>query len=223
MGCRDITIAYGQTETSPVLTQSKVSDPIELRVETVGSPLPGVEIEIHDPNTDQKVGDNQQGELCARGHGTMIGYYNDPEATSYTIDKNGWVHTGDLAIKRPDGYYKITGRLKDMVIRGGENIYPREIEEFLFTHAEVAQASVFGVPDAKFGEVICVWIQRQHNSKVNEEDIRSFCKKGLAHYKMPHYVKFVSEFPTTVSGKIQKFKMREQMCKELGLQEQETA
>ncbi len=223
MGCRDITIAYGQTETSPVLTQSSVHDPIELRVETVGSALPGVEIEIRDPQTNQKVGDNRQGELCARGHGAMIGYYNDPEATAQTIDEGGWVHTGDLAIRRPDGCYKITGRLKDMVIRGGENIYPREIEELLFTHPSVSQAAVFGVPDAKYGEALCVWIQAHHGKQVNEEEILAFCKKNLAYYKVPRYVKFVSEFPTTVSGKIQKFKMREQMCSELGLKEQETA
>ena len=223
MGCRDITIAYGQTETAPVLTQSSVSDPIELRVETVGPALPGVEIEIRDPHTDRQVGDNEQGELCARGHGAMIGYYNDPDATDRVVDANGWVHTGDLAVRRADGYYKITGRLKDMVIRGGENIYPREIEEFLFTHPDVSQAAVFGVPDAKYGEELCAWVQLHHGSQVNEQELCAFCKKNLAHYKAPRYMKFVSEFPTTVSGKIQKFKMREQMCSELGLQEQTTA
>jgi fatty-acyl-CoA synthase len=153
----------------------------------------------------------------------MIGYYKNPAATAETIDKNGWVHTGDLAIRRPDGYYKITGRLKDMVIRGGENIYPREIEEFLFTHPGVLQAAVFGVPDAKYGEVLCAWIQLRQDKRTTEDEIRLFCKKHLAHYKMPQYVKFVAEFPTTVSGKIQKFKMREQMCSELGLKEQLTA
>jgi fatty-acyl-CoA synthase len=218
-----ITIAYGQTETSPVLTQSKVGDPIELRVETVGPALPGVEIEIRDPHSDMKVPDGQQGELCARGHGTMIGYYNDLEATSITVDRQGWVHTGDLAIRRPDGYYKITGRLKDMVIRGGENIYPREVEEYLFTHPDISQASVFGVPDAKFGEVLCAWVQLHHGKQMGEGEVQAFCKKGLAHFKAPQYVRFVSEFPTTVSGKIQKFKMREQMCRELGLKEQDTA
>lgn len=223
MGCCDITIAYGQTETSPVLTQSRVGDPIELRVETVGPVLPGVEIEIRSPETDKVVPDGQQGELCARGHGAMIGYYNNPEATSVTIDRNGWVHTGDLAIRRPDGYYKITGRLKDMVIRGGENIYPREIEEFLFTHEAVLQAAVFGVPDAKYGEVVCAWIQLRHGKNADENEIREFCKKHLAYFKVPHYIKFVAEFPTTVSGKIQKFKMREQMCAELNLKEQATA
>lgn len=223
MGCRDITIAYGQTETAPVLTQSCTSDSISLRVETVGPALPGVEIEIRDPETGKKMADNEQGELCARGHGTMIGYYNNPEATRETIDKDGWVHTGDLAIRRPDGYYKITGRLKDMVIRGGENIYPREIEEFLFTHPAVSQVAVFGVPDKKYGEELCAWVQLHEGHKANEEEIRAFCKQSLAHYKVPRYVKFVTEFPTTVSGKIQKFKMREAMCKQLGLKEQKTA
>lgn len=223
MGCRDITIAYGQTETSPVSTQSRVGDPIELRVETVGPALPGVEIEIRDPATDKLMPDGEQGELCARGHGTMIGYYNNPEATAATIDRNGWVHTGDLAIRRPDGYFKITGRLKDMVIRGGENVYPREIEEFLFTHPAIAQAAVFGLPDAKYGEELCAWVQLHHDASVSEEELRAFCKKSLAHYKVPRYVKFTSEFPTTVSGKIQKFKMREQMCSEMGLKEQDTA
>ncbi len=223
MGCADITIAYGQTETSPVTTQSRVGDPIALRVETVGPALPGVEIEIRDPATDRVMADGEQGELCARGHGTMLGYYKNPEATAQTIDRAGWVHTGDLAIRRPDGYFKITGRLKDMVIRGGENVYPREIEEFLFTHPSVAQAAVFGVPDAKYGEELCAWVQLHPNAEVSAEAVREFCKKSLAHYKVPRYVHFVDAFPTTVSGKIQKFKMREAMCSELGLSEQATA
>ncbi len=223
MGCREITIAYGQTELSPVVTQSRTDDSIEMRVETVGKELPGVEIEIRDPATNERVADDVQGELCARGHGVMIGYYNNPEATATTVDKDGWVHTGDLAIRRKDGCYKITGRLKDMVIRGGENIYPREIEEFLFTHPAVSQAAVFGVPDPKYGEELCAWVNLHHGSAVNEEEIRAFCKKSLAHYKVPRYIKFVDEFPTTVSGKIQKFKMREAMCEALCLKEQTTA
>lgn len=222
MGCREITIAYGQTETSPVVTQSTTSDPIELRVETVGRVLPGVEIKIVDPETGKVLGDNQQGELCARGHVNMLGYYKNPEGTGATI-RDGWVHTGDLAVRRPDGCYKITGRLKDMVIRGGENIYPREIEEFLFTHPAISQAAVFGLPDAKYGEELCAWVQLHHGKNVNEEEIRAFCKASLAHYKVPRYVRFVKEFPTTVSGKIQKFKMREEMCKALNLKEQKTA
>ena len=223
MGCRDITIAYGQTETSPVSTQSNTDDPIELRVETVGRALPGVEIQIVDTHTGHALPDNTQGELCARGHGAMLGYYKNEEATNHTIDNDGWVHTGDLAIRRPDGCFRITGRLKDMVIRGGENIYPREIEEFLFTHPDIAQAAVFGVPCLKYGEELCAWVELHHGKQLSEEEVRSFCKQHLAHYKVPRYVKFVSEFPTTVSGKIQKFKMREQMCNELGLKENETA
>jgi fatty-acyl-CoA synthase len=223
MGCHEITIAYGQTEMSPVVTQSRTDDPLALRVETVGSALPGVEIEIRDPLTNTRVPDDTQGELCARGHGVMLGYYNNPEATAATIDAQGWLHSGDLAIRRSDGTYKITGRLKDMVIRGGENIYPREIEELLFTHPCVSQAAVFGLPDPKYGEELCAWLQLHPHGTATEEDIKAFCKKNLAHYKVPRYIRFVQEFPTTVSGKIQKFKMRETMCEALGLKEQNTA
>jgi fatty-acyl-CoA synthase len=223
MGCRDITIAYGQTETSPVVTQSRVGDPIGLRVETVGQALPGVTLKVVDPQSGEVVADGEQGEICAAGHGTMRGYYNNPEATAAVIDAEGFVHTGDLGIRRADGYYKITGRLKDMVIRGGENIYPREIEEFLFTHPAISQAAVFGVPDAKFGEVVCAWVQLHPGHGLSEDEVRAFCKASLAHYKVPAYVKFVDGFPTTVSGKIQKFKMLEQMCEELHLTKEETA
>ena len=223
MGCREITIAYGQTETSPVITQSVTSDALELRVETVGRELPGVAVRIVHPETGKECAENEQGELLARGHGTMLGYYKNPEATANTVDREGWVHTGDLAIRRLDGCYKITGRLKDMVIRGGENIYPREIEEFLFTHPAVSQAAVLGVPDAKYGEELCAWVQLHPGKALSEEEIRAYCKQSLAHYKVPRYVKFVQEFPTTVSGKIQKFKIREQMCHELNLSEQKTA
>lgn len=222
MGCKDITIAYGQTETSPVVTQSRVGDPIELRVETVGQALPGVELKVVDAY-GRAVADGEQGEICARGHGTMRGYYHNPEATEQAIDADGFVHTGDLGVRRADGYFKITGRLKDMVIRGGENIYPREIEEFLFTHPAIAQASVFGVPDDKYGEALCAWVQLHHGHSLTAETVRAFCKGSLAHYKVPSYIKFVESFPTTVSGKIQKFKMREQMCEELHLVAKETA
>jgi fatty-acyl-CoA synthase len=222
MGCREITIAYGQTETSPVVTQSRVDDSLELRVETVGKALLGVELKIICPETGRTLPDNEQGEICARGHCTMLGYYKNPEAMALALDREGWVHTGDLAIRRPDGSFKITGRLKDLVIRGGENIYPREIEEFLFTHPAISQASVFGVPDAKYGEELCAWVQLHHGGSLNPEEVRACCKQSLAHYKVPRYIKFVSEFPTTVSGKLQKFKMRQQMCQELK-QEQETA
>jgi fatty-acyl-CoA synthase len=221
--CPEITIAYGQTETAPVITQSNVGDDLQLRVETVGQPLPGVQVQIRDPHSEQPLPIGVQGELCARGHGVMLGYYNNPEATAATIDSDGWVRTGDLAIMRDDGYFKITGRLKDMLIRGGENIYPREIEEFLFTHPSIAQAAVFGVPDAKYGEEICAWVQLHAGAAIDCEAIRAFCKANLAHYKVPRYIELVGEFPITVSGKMQKFKMRETMCAKLNLNEINTA
>lgn len=223
LGPSELTIAYGQTEASPVITQTRTADPLELRVETVGRPLPGVEVQIVDPATGEKLPDNQQGELCARGHVVMLGYYNNPEATAAAIDAEGWLHTGDLAIRLPSGYYKITGRLKDLVIRGGENVYPREIEEFLFTHPAVEQAAVVGVPDPKYGEELCVWIKLKAGQSVTGDEIRAFCRSQLAHYKVPKYVKFVESFPQTVTGKIQKFKIRETMREELGLVEQSTA
>jgi fatty-acyl-CoA synthase len=222
-GVRELTIAYGQTEASPVITQTRCDDSIQLRVETVGRPLPGWEVKIVDPETGQPQPDNAQGELCARGHGVMLGYYNNPEATAAAIDADGWLHTGDLAVRLPSGYYKITGRLKDMVIRGGENIYPREIEEFLFTHPAVEQAAVVGVPDPKYGEELCAWIKLRAGTTASEDDIRQYCKQKLAHYKTPRYVKFVDSFPQTVTGKIQKFKIRELMKEDLGLNEQEMA
>ncbi|HEX4131494.1 MAG TPA: AMP-binding protein [Pirellulales bacterium] len=223
MNAREITIAYGQTEASPVITQTRADDPIELRVETVGRPLPGVEVKLVDPATGLAVGDNVQGELCARGHVVMLGYYNNPEATAAAIDRDGWLHTGDLAKRRPDGYYHITGRIKDLVIRGGENIYPREIEEYLFTHSSVEQASVVGVPDPKFGEELCAWIKLKAGAACTEEELRAFCRANLAHYKVPRYVRFVEAFPQTVTGKIQKFKIREQMIADLGLDVPKTA
>jgi fatty-acyl-CoA synthase len=223
MGCREITIGYGQTEASPIITQTRVEDPLELRVETVGRPIPGLEVKVVDPATGETLGDNVQGELCARGHCVMLGYYNNAEATSEAIDTDGWLHTGDLAVRLPDGYYKITGRIKDMVIRGGENIYPREIEEFLFTHPAIEQASVVGVPDAKYGEELCAWIKLKAGAAIDDQQIRDFCRAKLAHYKVPRYIKFVESFPQTVTGKIQKFKIREVMCGELGLAEQITA
>lgn len=217
MGVREITIAYGLTESSPVITQTRVDDPIELRVETVGRAIPGVEVRIIDPETGRILGDGEQGELCSRGHGTMLGYYKNPEASAACIEKDGWLHTGDIALQRPGGYYSITGRIKDMVIRGGENIYPREIEEFLFTHPGIAQVAVVGVPDKKYGEELCAWIQVNKGHTITLADVQTYCRDRLAHYKIPRYVKVVDSFPQTVTGKIQKFKMRETMCEELGL------
>ncbi|HEY2881923.1 MAG TPA: AMP-binding protein [Pirellulales bacterium] len=223
LGCREITIGYGQTEASPIITQTRHDDPLELRVETVGRPLKRVEVKVVDTATGLTLPENSPGELCARGHPVMLGYYNNPAATAEAIDANGWLHTGDLVVRLPDGYYKITGRIKDMVIRGGENIYPREIEEFLFTHPAIEQAAVVGVPDAKYGEELCAWIKLKTGAQASEEDLRQFCRNELAKYKVPRYVKFVTAFPQTVTGKIQKFKIREAMCAELGLKEQQTA
>lgn len=227
MNCREITIGYGQTEASPLITQTRFDDPLELRVETVGRVLPGVEVKIVDPATGVTLDDNEQGELCSRGHNTMIGYYNQPDATAAAIDPESWLHTGDLAVRLPSGYFKITGRIKDMVIRGGENIYPREIEEFLFTHPAIEQAAVVGVPDVKYGEELCAWIKLKAGCTAGvelcEQRVKDYCRGKLAHFKVPKYVKFVTAFPQTVTGKIQKFKIREQMREELGLSEQNTA
>ena len=218
LGASELTIAYGLTEASPVLTQTRTDDPIDLRVETVGQALPGVKIKIIDPETGATLNDPQPGELCSQGHGTMIGYYNNPQATREAIDSDGWLHSGDLAIRQPDGYFRITGRIKDMVIRGGENIYPREIEEFLFSHPDVAQVSVVGVPDAKFGEEVCAWVKLKSGRQLDAESLQDYCRQNLSRQKVPHYIKFVEEFPQTATGKIQKFKIRQAMIEELGLE-----
>jgi fatty-acyl-CoA synthase len=222
MGVREMTIAYGLTETSPVITQTKTNDSLELRVQTVGRVLPGLEVKLINPD-GQELGDNEQGELCTRGHGVMLGYYKMPEATAAAIDREHWLHSGDLAVRLPNGCYRITGRIKDMICRGGENIYPREIEEFLYTHPSVENVAVFGVPDPKFVENVAAWVKIRDGQSVTEEDIRAYCKKSLAHYKVPRYVRLVKEFPQTVTGKIQKFRMRELMVEELGLKQAETA
>ncbi|MSR60485.1 MAG: AMP-binding protein [Planctomycetaceae bacterium] len=219
LGAREVTIAYGLTEASPVITQTRIDDPLDLRVKTVGRPLPGFDVKLVDPATGATLGDNEQGELCCRGHGVMLGYYSLPEATARAIDAEGWLHTGDLASRLPNGYYRITGRIKDMVCRGGENIYPREIEEFLYTHPAVQDVAVVGVPDPKYIEELTAWIRLKpgNHVHVSEEELRAFCKSHLAHYKVPRYIRIVTEFPQTVTGKIQKFKIREAMIKELGL------
>jgi fatty-acyl-CoA synthase len=223
MGAREMTIAYGLTEASPVITQTRTEDPVDLRVETVGRPLPDVEVKVIDPATGAALHDNQQGELCTRGHVVMLGYYGNPEATAAAIDRDGWLHSGDLAVRLPNGYYKITGRIKDMVIRGGENVYPREIEELLFSHPAIEQSSVVGVPDAKYGEELCAWVKLKPGASLTEDELRAFCRSRLAHFKVPRYVRFVEAFPQTVTGKIQKFKIRELMMVELGLKQAETA
>jgi fatty-acyl-CoA synthase len=219
MGAHEITIAYGQTESSPVITQTRTDDPIELRVSTVGRALPNVEVKIADPSTGAELPRGQQGELCTRGFIVMKGYYNMPEATAKAIDADGWLHTGDLATMDEHGYCKITGRLKDMIIRGGENIYPREIEEFLYTHPSIADVQVAGVPDLKYGEEVLAWIKLKDGHTASVDEIRQFCRDRIAYYKVPRYITFVAEFPMTVTGKVQKYKMREAAIDEFGLHE----
>ncbi|MED3647494.1 AMP-binding protein [Halalkalibacterium halodurans] len=209
MGMSDITIAYGQTETSPVITQTRVDDPIELRVQTVGRPLPNVEVKIVEPGTEKEVAPGVQGELCTRGYHVMKGYYKNQQATREVIKEDGWLHTGDLAVMDEAGYCRITGRLKDMIIRGGENIYPREIEEFLYQHPDILDAQVVGVPDEKYGEAVSAWIKLKPGVSVTSEEIRDFCQGKVAHYKIPRYIEFVDDYPMTASGKVQKFKLRQ--------------
>ncbi len=218
MGVSRITIAYGQTEASPVVTQTLADDTIERRVSTVGKVLPGVEVRLVDPETGAEVSPGEQGELQTRSTMVMKGYFNMPEATADAIDSDGWLHTGDLATVDEDGYYKITGRLKDMIIRGGENIYPREIEEFLYTHPQIADVQVIGVPDERFGEEVMAWVMLRPDAAATPDEIRDYCRGRIAHYKVPRYVKIADEFPMTVTGKIQKFRMRELAVEELGLQ-----
>ncbi|SEI75164.1 fatty-acyl-CoA synthase [Allopseudospirillum japonicum] len=219
MHMRDVTICYGMTETSPVSFQTEPDAPIEKRVATVGTIHPHLEVKIVDPESGNLVERGEKGELCTRGYSVMLGYWNNPEATAKAIDKAGWMHTGDLAEMDADGYVAITGRIKDMIIRGGENIYPRELEEFLYTHPDVSDVQVIGVPDQKYGEEVMAWIKLHEGKQMTEEEIRTFCKGKIAHYKVPRYFKFVQEFPMTVTGKIQKFKMRELSSEELGLED----
>jgi fatty-acyl-CoA synthase len=217
MHARQVTICYGMTETSPVSFQSAIDDPIESRVSTVGRVHPHVECKIIDRDSGAIVPRGTPGELCTRGYSVMLGYWNNEEATAKAIDSARWMHTGDLAVMREDGYVNITGRLKDMIIRGGENIYPREVEEFLYTHPNVREVQVIGVPDAKYGEELCAWIRLHEGRDTTAEELRDFCRSQIATYKIPRYIKFTTEFPTTVTGKVQKFKMREISIQELGL------
>ncbi len=218
MGAHSITIAYGLTEASPVITQTLADDDIERRVSTVGKALPDVEVRLIDPEDGHEVEPGEPGELQTRSSMVMLGYYNMPEATADAIDADGWLRTGDLATVDEFGYYKITGRLKDMIIRGGENIYPREIEEFLYSHPKVADVQVIGVPDARYGEEVMAWVLPRPDMSIDPEEIREFCRGRIAHYKVPRYVRLTDEFPMTVTGKIQKFRMREMAVAELGLQ-----
>ena len=222
MNMHEVTIAYGMTETSPVSTQCATDDPLERRVSTVGQVLPHIEIKIVD-SEGMAVPRGTTGEFCTRGYSVMKGYWNDPEKTAEAVDPGGWMHTGDLAVMDDAGYVNIVGRLKDMVIRGGENVYPREIEEFLYSHPKVQDVQVIGVPDQKYGEEICAWIKLREGQTATPEEIREFCKGQIAHYKIPRYIEFVPEFPMTITGKIQKFVMREQTIGKLGLKAQQTA
>ncbi|MCW3000393.1 MAG: AMP-binding protein [Solirubrobacterales bacterium] len=217
MHMSEVSICYGMTETSPVSTQTRRDDELERRVTTVGRPGPHIEVKVVDPVTGLTVARGEPGEFCTRGYSVMLGYWEDAERSAEAIDTAGWMHTGDLATMDDDGYCKIVGRIKDMVIRGGENVYPREIEEFLYGHPDIADVQVVGVPDRRFGEELCAWVRLREGAGLTDEDVRGFCRGRLAHFKVPRYVLFVEEFPMTVTGKIQKFKMREASIARLSL------
>ncbi len=222
MHASEITIAYGMTETSPVSFQSATDDPLERRVSTVGRVLPHVEVKIVDMD-GRIVPRGERGELCTRGYSVMRGYWSDEALTSQAIDQARWMHTGDLAVIDEEGFCNIVGRIKDMVIRGGENVYPREVEEFLYQHPKIEEVQVFGVPDERFGEELCAWIKPRAGEALSEDEVRAFCRDQIAHYKVPRHIRFVDEFPMTVTGKMQKFVMRERMVEELGVPEATTA
>ena len=223
MHMTEVEIAYGMTETSPVSFQTRVDSPLDKRVSTVGRVHPHVEVKITDPETGSICPVGEMGELCTRGYSIMLGYWENPEATATAIDSNGWMHTGDTAIMDEDGYVNIVGRIKDMIVRGGENVYPREVEEYLMTHDSIEAVQVTGVPDPKYGEEIIAWVSLVGRAEMSEDDVKDYCKGKIAHYKVPRYIRFGEDFPMTVTGKVQKFKMREISIKELGLEEQATA
>jgi len=208
MHCRHMLVVYGQTEASPGITSSRVDDDLETRCSTVGCALPETEVKIIS-SEGETLPAGEQGELLARGYMVMKGYDGEPEATAQAVDADGWLHTGDFAVMRPDGYFKITGRARDMIIRGGENVYPREIEEFLYAHTAIADAQVIGIPDDRLGEIVLAWIRLKAGATAEEEEIRAFCRTRLAYYKVPEHIRFVDAYPMTLSGKVQKFKMRE--------------
>jgi fatty-acyl-CoA synthase len=222
MNLIELTIGYGMTETSPVSTQTALDDPLERRVSTVGRVHPHVEVKIVDAE-GKVVPRGTAGEFCTRGYSVMLGYWDDAERTAQAIDAAGWMHTGDLATMDADGYCNIVGRIKDMVIRGGENVYPREIEEFLYRHPKIQDVQVFGIPDERYGEELCAWIKVRGGEELTAEEVRDFCRDQIAHYKVPRHIRFVEEFPMTVTGKMQKFIMRERMAADLGVQEAVTA
>ena len=219
MHMTDVTICYGMTETSPVSTQTTAGDDMDRRVSTVGRVHPHVELKVTDPKTGRVLPRGTPGELCTRGYSVMLGYWNEPAKTAEAIDAARWMHTGDLAVMDEAGYLNIVGRIKDMVIRGGENIYPREIEEFLYGHPAIEDVQVIGVPDLKYGEELCAWIRLRPGTQLDADQVREYCKGKIAHYKVPRYIRFTSDYPMTVTGKIQKFKMRQTSVTELGLQE----
>jgi fatty-acyl-CoA synthase len=215
----EVAIAYGMTETSPVSCQTLIDDDLERRTATIGRAHPHVEIKIVDPVGGATVPRGESGEFCTRGYSVMLGYWRDDEKTRQVIDAEGWMHTGDLAVMREDGYCSVVGRIKDMVIRGGENVYPREIEEFLYTHPDIEDAQVIGVPDARYGEEICAWLRMKPGVKpLDANDIRAFAEGKLAHYKIPRYVHVVEDFPMTVTGKVRKVDMRAESVRLFGLQ-----
>jgi fatty-acyl-CoA synthase len=222
MNMREVTIAYGMTETSPVSFQSSTDDPIERRVSTVGRIHPHCEVKIVEEE-GRIVPRGVAGELCTRGYSVMLGYWDDEARTAEVLDSNGWMHTGDMGVLDEQGYCNIVGRIKDMVIRGGENIYPREVEEFLYQHPAIRDVQIVGVPDRKYGEELCAWIILREGVTLDEHSVRAFCDGQIAHYKIPRYIKFVETFPLTVTGKVQKYLIREQMKRELGLEEERTA
>ena len=217
LGLSEIIIAYGQTECSPVNTATAIDDTFEQRTSTVGRPHTNWEVKVIDLKTGETCAVGETGEVCVRGYGIMTGYWGDEDLTAQTIDSEGFLHSGDLGEMDLKGYLKITGRIKDMIIRGGENIYPREVEAFLYQHPSIAEVQVFGLPDIKYGEQVAAWVQPKAGAELTPEDIRSFCQGQITHFKIPKYVKIVSEYPMTVTGKIQKFKMRDQYTRELGL------
>ena len=223
MNMAEVTICYGMTETSPVSAQTGYDDELELRVSTVGTVHPHVEVRVADPDTGELLPRGETGEFQTRGYSVMLGYWEDPERTAEAIDADGWMHTGDQATMDDAGYLKIVGRIKDMVIRGGENVYPREVEEFLLGHPDVLDVQVVGVPDERFGEELCAWVRLRDGAECEPEDLREHCRGRIAHYKVPRYVRFTDEFPMTVTGKVQKFKLRERAVAELGLESQPSA
>jgi fatty-acyl-CoA synthase len=210
MNMAEVSICYGMTETSPVSMQTRVDDDLDRRTSTIGRVHPHVEVKIVDPVSGETLPRGEHGEFCTRGYSVMLGYWDEPEKTAEAVDEDGWMHTGDLAVMREDGYANIVGRIKDMVIRGGENIYPREIEEFLYTHPDITDVQVIGVPDEKYGEELCAWVKlREGAEPLDAQKVREFCTGRLAHYKIPRYVLIVDDFPMTVTGKVRKVEMRE--------------